>query len=53
MDSGWLAFLELFVVIAFAVGWGILELMLLRRDRKRARTVKHTEQNKNQTPPAF
>jgi hypothetical protein len=37
MDSGWLAFLELFVVIAFAVGWGILELMLLRRDQKRAR----------------
>ena len=31
-----LAFMELFVVFAFAVGWGVLELVTLRLDRKRA-----------------
>jgi hypothetical protein len=37
MDTSWLAFIELFVVFAFAIGRGVLELMLLRRDRTRAR----------------
>lgn len=31
-----LAFMELFAVFAFAVGWGVLELVTLRLDRKRA-----------------
>lgn len=28
--------IELFVVLMFAVGWGILELVTLRMDRRRA-----------------
>ena len=31
-----LAFMELFVVFAFAAGWGVLELVTLRMDRRRA-----------------
>ena len=30
-----LAFFEMFVVFAFALGWGILELVGMRLDRKR------------------
>jgi len=29
----WLGLIELFVVLSFAVGWGILELVALRMDR--------------------
>jgi hypothetical protein len=31
----WGALVELLVVIVFAVGWGILELVTLRMDRRR------------------
>jgi hypothetical protein len=31
-----LAFMELFVVLAFAIGWGILELLTRRLDKRRA-----------------
>jgi hypothetical protein len=39
-DSGWaaleyLGLLEFFIVIAFVLGWAILELVALRLDRKR------------------
>jgi hypothetical protein len=30
-----LAFIEMFVVFAFAIGWGILELVGMRLDKKR------------------
>jgi hypothetical protein len=32
-----LAFLELFIVLGFALAWGVLELVGLRLDRKRAK----------------
>jgi hypothetical protein len=31
--------IELFVVLMFAVGWGVLELVILRMDRRRARRI--------------
>jgi len=31
-----LGLIELFVVLAFALGWGILELLMLRRDKRKA-----------------
>jgi hypothetical protein len=31
-----LGFIEMFVVLAFAAGWGILELVGLRLDKRRA-----------------
>ncbi len=31
----WGALIELFVVVMFAAGWGILELVTLRMDRRR------------------
>jgi hypothetical protein len=36
VDFNPVAFLELFIVLGFALGWGILELVGLRLDRKRA-----------------
>ena len=35
MESPWLGLIELFVVLAFGLGWGILELVALRIDRRR------------------
>jgi hypothetical protein len=35
MES-WLGFIEFFVVILFALGWGVIELVCRRLDRKRA-----------------
>jgi hypothetical protein len=35
MNSPWLGFVEMGVVLMFGVGWGILELVGLRLDRKR------------------
>jgi hypothetical protein len=36
MKHSWLGLIELFVVLMFVVGWGILELVTLRMDRRRA-----------------
>jgi hypothetical protein len=35
MDSGLLAFMEVFIILGFALGWGVLELVGLRMDRRR------------------
>jgi hypothetical protein len=36
MDSSpWLGFIEMGVILMFALGWGIMELVGLRLDRKR------------------
>jgi hypothetical protein len=35
MENGFLAFMEMFIILAFALGWGVLELVTLRLDRKR------------------
>jgi hypothetical protein len=35
MKGAAMGLIELFVVLLFAVGWGILELMTLRMDRRR------------------
>jgi hypothetical protein len=32
----WLGLIEFFVVLLFALGWGVLELVCRRMDRKRA-----------------
>ena len=50
MDSPWLGLIELFVVLLFALGWGILELFTLRLDK---RPKAHGEQaGKGDEPPA-
>ncbi len=36
MEFSPLAFMELFVVLAFAIGWVILEFVTKRMDRRRA-----------------
>jgi len=36
MENGLLGLMEMFIVLAFVLGWGILELVSLRLDRKRA-----------------
>ena len=49
MDSPWLGLIELFVVLLFALGWGILELFTLRLDKRRKA---HGEQaGKGDEPP--
>ena len=35
MNSPWLGLLELFIVLGFVVGWGVLELVGLRLDKRR------------------
>lgn len=35
MDSSYLAFMEFFIVIAAVVGWGVIELVALRQDKRR------------------
>jgi hypothetical protein len=43
MRPGWLGFIELFVVLMFAIGWGVLELMVLRMERRKARSAGGSE----------
>jgi len=51
MESGLLAFMELFVVLAFAIGWGVLELITLRMDkRKREREDAQRRRSECDTP---
>jgi hypothetical protein len=45
----WLGFIEMFVVLAFALGWGVLELVTLRMDKQR--TARGAE-NKSGDGPA-
>ncbi len=37
MESSYLALIEFFIVAAFVVGWGVLEIVGLRLDKKRER----------------
>jgi hypothetical protein len=48
MENSLLGFMEMFVVFAFALGWGILELVSLRLDRKRAAEQRQSEAAKLQ-----
>jgi hypothetical protein len=41
----WLGLIELFVVLSFAAGWGILELVALRMDRRRKLSEPTSEGN--------
>lgn len=34
-SSSWMGFLELLIVLGFALGWAVLELVGLKLDRKR------------------
>jgi hypothetical protein len=45
--SPWLGFIEMGVVLMFAVGWGILELVGLRLDRKRKEEQERQQKSKN------
>jgi hypothetical protein len=40
MSSPWLGLIEMGVVLLFGVGWGVLELVGLRLDRKREEEAK-------------
>lgn len=40
MDSSWLGLLELFVVLAFALAWGVLELLGRRLDQRRSEDLR-------------
>jgi hypothetical protein len=35
VNFSWLGFMEMFIVLAFALGWAILELVTLRMDKQR------------------
>jgi hypothetical protein len=54
VDKGWLIFIELFVVLGFALGWGVLELVALRMDRRKreqAGSEKAKSENAGAEPP--
>jgi hypothetical protein len=36
MKHSWAGLIELFVVLLFVAGWGVLELVTLRMDRRRS-----------------
>jgi len=40
MNSKWMAFMELFVVFGFVLGWAVLELVALRLDKRKAKENK-------------
>jgi hypothetical protein len=46
MSFSWLGFMEMFIVLGFALGWGILELVTLRMDKEREKTGKSAEREK-------
>jgi hypothetical protein len=48
--SPWLGFIEMGVVLLFGLGWGVLELVGLRLDRKRKEERERNE--KAGHPPA-
>jgi hypothetical protein len=43
MENGLLGFMEMFIVFAFVLGWGVLELVSMRLDRKRAAEQQKTD----------
>jgi hypothetical protein len=47
--SPWLGFIEMGVVLIFGVGWGILELVGLRLDRKRKEERERKQRSNNPT----
>jgi hypothetical protein len=49
MENSFLAFMEMFIILAFALGWGVLELVMLRLDRKR-KAERERSEGKAQTP---
>jgi hypothetical protein len=50
MESGWLGLIELGVVLAFALGWAVLELVGLRLDRRRREEAERARRDGE--PPA-
>lgn len=44
MDSSALALMEFFIVVAFVLGWAVLELVGLRLDKAREREKKEEEE---------
>jgi hypothetical protein len=52
MKDSLLGFMEMFIILAFALGWGVLELVGLRLDKKRAaeREGSDTEEKKADGP---
>ncbi len=51
MDNLPLGLMEMCIVLAFALGWGILELVSLRLDKKRAAERRSTDgENKKSDP---
>lgn len=43
MEFEWYGLIELFVVLAFVMGWGAVELYTLRLDRRRAAEAAKTK----------
>jgi hypothetical protein len=50
MDHPWLGLIELGVVLLFALGWGILELVCLRLDRRREAEKRQAGRDTEPTP---
>jgi hypothetical protein len=51
MKSGWLGLIELFVVLAFFIGWGVIELVARRYDRKREAERSAAAESSSENPP--
>ncbi|MFO1160358.1 MAG: hypothetical protein U1E60_16080 [Reyranellaceae bacterium] len=51
MESEWFGLFELFVVLAFALGWGVVELYTLRLDKRRAADAERAAALRPPVPP--
>lgn len=51
-SQSWLGLIEMFVVLLFGVGWGILELVGLRLDRKKREAAERAAREAGGEPPA-
>lgn len=50
MHGNWLGLLELLIVFGFALGWGVLELVALRLDKKREASKSMTSTDDDTKP---
>lgn len=50
-QPSWLGLIEMLVVLLFGVGWGILELVGLRLDRKKREAAERAAREAGEPPP--
>lgn len=50
MSSKWMAFMEMFLVFGFVLGWAVLELVAMRLDKRKAKENKAADDAGDPSP---